>query len=142
MTPEYACRVRASWPVVSEAAETLAGRFYVHLFAIDQTAAGLFASTDMNAQQAKLMRSLDMLVDALDEPERLFHTLGGLAKRHAQYGVELRHFDSVGDALLWALADTLGPRFTPELRTAWAEAYALIASVMKRAIQRSTVAAS
>ena len=141
MTPECASRVRSSWPSVSAAAETLAGRFYVHLFAIDRTAAELFAKTDMTAQRAKLMLSLAALVAALDEPSRLFDTLGGLAKRHARYGVQLRHFDSVGDALLWALADTLGPRFTPELRAAWAEAYALIASVMKRAIDRSEVAA-
>jgi hemoglobin-like flavoprotein len=32
----------------------------------------------------------------------------------------------VGEALLMALADTLGDAFTPELRAAWAEAYALI----------------
>ena len=142
MTPESTRRVRASWQNISAAAETLAGRFYVHLFAIDPTAAALFAKTDMTTQRAKLMLSLTALVHALDEPSRLFDTLGGLAKRHAHYGVQLRHFDAVGDALLWALADTLGPQFTPELRAAWSDAYALIASVMKRAIERSTVAAS
>jgi len=132
--------VRASWSSVSAAAETLAGRFYVHLFAIDATAAELFAKTDMATQRVKLMKSLEALLQGLDEPSRFLDTLGGLAKRHAQYGVEARHFDSVGDALLWALADTLGRQFTPELRAAWAEAYALIASVMKRAIERPTVA--
>ena len=142
MTGDRARLVRASWPGVSAAAETLAGRFYVHLFAIDRTAAELFANTNMTDQRAKLMQSLATLVHALDEPSRLFETLGGLARRHAQYGVQLRHFDSVGDALLWALTDTLGPHFTPELRAAWAEAYALIASVMKRAIERSPVSAT
>ena len=142
MTAEFRHLVRESWPTILSASDTLAGRFYVHLSAIDRSAAELFAKTDMASQRARLIHSLSALVHALDEPERLFQSLGPLAKRHALLGVQLRHFDSVGDALLWALADTLGPRFTPELRTAWAEAYALISSVMKRAIERPTVAAS
>ena len=142
MTTHHAALVRSSWPALAECAGELAATFYARLFEIDGGAAKLFAHVDMSAQEAKLMTALATVVEAWDDPANLLPSLGALAKRHASYGVELRHFDSVGDALLWAIADTLGPRFTPQLRIAWAEAYALIASVMKRAIERSAVAAS
>ena len=141
MIQHHAALVRSSWPALAERAGELAATFYHRLFEIDGSAAQLFADVDMSAQEAKLMRALTTVVAALDDPGDLLESLGGLAKRHAGYGVELRHFDSVGDALLWAIADTLGPRFTPELRAAWGAAYALIASVMKRAIERSAIAA-
>lgn len=140
MNHEYVALVRSSWTLVSSNPDALADRFYAHLFEIDQSAAGLFAKVDMIAQRAKLTQSLAVIVDALDEPERLLVSLAPLARRHTAYGVKARHFDSVRDALLWALADTHPVAFTAELREAWAEAYALVASVMRRAVERQAAA--
>lgn len=136
MTSDQASVIRATWRAVSANADALATTFYAHLFEIDSSAARLFADVEMAAQRTKLAKSLAMLVHALDEPDRLLPAIGALARRHVSYGVQLRHFDSVGDALLWALADTLGDDFTPDTREAWAQAYALIASLMKRALER------
>ena len=122
--------------LVNSNPDRLADRFYTHLFEIDASAARLFGTVDMTTQRAKLMQSLDVIVRALDAPERLLTALAPLARRHTRYGVHVRHFDSVRDALLWALSDTYGSEFTPDLRDAWAEAYTLIASVMKRAFER------
>jgi hemoglobin-like flavoprotein len=55
--------------------------------------------------------------------------------------VEPHHLDSVGEALLHALASTLGAAFTPALHEAWASA-ALVASVMQRALIRAWLRAS
>ena len=96
----------------------------------------------MAAQRTKLTRSLGIIVDTLDDPERLLPPLAALAKRHDGYGVEDRHFDSVRDALLWALADVLDGQFTAEAREAWAEAYTLIACVMRRALLRNGLTAA
>jgi len=132
--------VQSSWPVSAEKADGFTSAFYGHLFSIDASAARLFAGADIHAQRKKLAQSLTSFVRALDAPDQLLPMVGALGKRHLGYGIKPRHFDSVGDALLWALSDSLGDQFTPELRAAWAEAYALIASVMKRALERSTVA--
>ena len=115
----------------------LATTFYRHLFEIDPSAARLFAGVDMAAQRSKLARALGGVVHALDDPDRLLPVLAPLGKRHARYGVEHHHFDSVGAALLSALADTLGSAFTPEVRDAWATAYAIVAAVMRRALTRA-----
>jgi hemoglobin-like flavoprotein len=68
----------------------------------------------------------------------LLPAVAALGKRHAGYGIEHHHFDSVGQALLAALGDALGRDFTTDVRHAWAEAYALVASVMRRALIRAT----
>jgi hemoglobin-like flavoprotein len=122
--------------MIAGQADTLTARFYEHLFAIDDTAARLFTGVDMAAQRQKLAQTLAVVVKALDDVDRLLPAVAALGKRHTHYGVEDRHFDSVGEALLLALSDTLGAAFSIELRTAWAVAYALIASVMRRALVR------
>lgn len=136
MTSDQIALVRASWPAIAERADALTARFYEHLFVIDDTAARLFTGVDMAAQRMKLAQTLTVVVKALDDLDRLLPAVAALGKRHTQYGVEDRHFDSVGEALVSALSDVSGEDFTPELRAAWTVAYALIASVMKRALVR------
>jgi len=111
-------------------------RFYAHLFDIDPDAARLFAHVDMASQRVKLSQALTVVVHALDDPDRLLPAIGELGKRHARYGVEHRHFASVGEALLRSIGDSLGTAFDRDVRQAWAEAYALVASVMRRALVR------
>jgi hemoglobin-like flavoprotein len=142
MNPNDIHLVRSSWPLVAARAEELTTQFYARLFEIDESAARLFAGVDMAAQRAKLGQALAVVVHALDDVDRLLPALSAMAKRHANYGVEDRHFDSVGDALLWSLSDVLGDAFTFETRAAWAHAYAIIASVMRRALVRGDLAAA
>jgi nitric oxide dioxygenase len=139
MTPDQIRLVRSSWPVVLTAADALAIHFYARLFEIDDSAARLFAHVDMVSQRRKLTQSLDVVVDALDDPDQLLPTVAALGKRHTKYGVEHHHFDSVGESLIAALGATLGDQFTAELQAAWTEAYALVSSVMRRALIRASV---
>jgi len=137
MTPDQVLLVRSSWAAIAERGDELSVSFYDHLFAIDPSAARLFAHVDMSAQRAKLTHTLGVVVHALDDIDSLLPAVAALGKRHTHYGVEHRHFESVEEALLRAFSDTLGAPFTPDMRAAWTEAYALIASVMKRALVRA-----
>ena len=140
MTPDQILLVRSSWPAIAREADRLTKQFYAHLFDIDESAARLFSGVDMAAQRKKLAQALAVVVHALNDIDSLLPPLAALAKRHMSYGVEDRHFDSVGDALLWAMTDVLGDAFTPELRDAWAQAYAMVSSVMRRPMARDDVA--
>jgi len=137
MTPDQILLVRASWPVVAMNADALTRNFYKHLFEIDDSAARLFAGVDMALQRKRLEQTLTVVVHALDNPDSLLPAVAALGKRHATYGVEHHHFDSVGEALLCALMETLGDGFSADVRTAWFDAYALLASVMRRALIRA-----
>jgi nitric oxide dioxygenase len=129
--------VRGSWPTIAANAESLTIRFYAHLFDIDHSAAQLFAGVDMAVQRTRLAQALAVVIKALDDPDRLLPPIAALGRRHAGYGVTHAHFTSVGEALLWALTDVLGAEFTPPVRDAWSEAYATVASVMRRALYRT-----
>ncbi len=92
----------------------------------------LFRS-DPKAQRAKLLTMLGMLVKGLDHPEQTIETLADLGLRHLTYGVELRHYDSVGAALLWALEKSLGDAFDPPTQAAWTALYGSISTTMAQA---------
>jgi hemoglobin-like flavoprotein len=139
MTPDQILLVRSSWPAVAADADALTTHFYARLFEIDDSAARLFTGIDMASQRKKLAQALAVVVKVLDDPDQLLPAVAALGKRHANYGVEHHHFDSVGEALITALGAILGDMFVPELQAAWTEAYTLVASVMRRALIRAAV---
>jgi hypothetical protein len=49
------------------------------------------------------------------------------------YSVTAGHYELVGKALLWTLERGLGDDFTPSVKVAWQEAYAVLSGAMKSA---------
>ncbi|MEP6573645.1 MAG: globin family protein [Gemmatimonadota bacterium] len=138
MTPERQALVKKSWLLIEQHGRQTSTVFYARLFEIAPESRQLFAMVDMTTQGQKLMLMLTMIVEWLDDPDQLVPTLAALARRHVGYGVRGAHYDLVGDALLWSFEQVLGSSFTPEMRQAWAEAYLLIVSIMRRAVERSS----
>jgi hemoglobin-like flavoprotein len=54
-----------------------------------------------------------------------------LGARHTGYGVQPQHYQTVGAAILWTLAQGLGDAFTPEVEEAWTAVYTLLAETMQ-----------
>ena len=108
--------------------------FYDRLFAIAPETRGLFRG-DMTAQATKLMDTLALAVGTLRDMPTLTVTLEALAVRHVGYGVREEHYDKVGQALIWTLERGLSTAFTEEVRAAWSELYAAVASIMRHAAQ-------
>lgn len=133
MSPEHAALVRESWSLASRDLDAFVRRFYRELFDRRPTAAALFEGVDMDAQRKKLAHMLDALVRVADEPYRLVRESVPGGRRHAWYGVGAEDYEAGGAALLAAFAAELGDRFTPAMRAAWRELYALLAAVMQRA---------
>jgi hemoglobin-like flavoprotein len=131
MSPEEKALVKETWQKVLPIADTAAGLFYDRLFEIDPTTRPLFQTTNLTEQRLKLIQALTMVVQGLDHVEKLVTALTDLARRHASYGVLNAHYDSVGAALLWTLEQGLGAAWTPQARTAWSHAYALLADIMR-----------
>jgi len=131
MTPEQIRLVRATWSEVVPIANTAARLFYGRLFEIEPDLRRLFQQTDMTSQRTKLLQTLSVAVAALDKMDTLGPALAALGRRHEGYGVEDRHYDLVGAALLWTLEQGLGDGFTPSVRDAWTAAYTMLAAAMR-----------
>lgn len=116
-------------PIAPQAAEI----FYAKLFELDPNLKPLFPTDEEGAmveQGNKLMTMLAAAVAGLSNLDALVPVLKGLGKRHVEYKVEPSHYETVGAALLGTLEAGLGDEFTPEVKTAWADVYGVMSSVM------------
>ncbi|MFG1378791.1 globin family protein [Xanthobacter autotrophicus] len=129
MTPTQIDLVQDSFAKVAPIADTAAGLFYGRLFEIAPEVKPLFKG-DMTTQGQKLMATLGVVVAGLKDLPRIVPAAQNLARKHVGYGVKTEHYAVVGSALLWTLEQGLGEAFTPEVKTAWADAYGLLSSVM------------
>lgn len=132
MTSDQIRLVQSSFQKVIPISETAADLFYLRLFELDPSLRALFKG-DMKDQGRKLIHMIAAAVQGLDKPETIIPVVQNLGKRHAGYGVQARHYDTVGAALLWALEQGLGENFTPEIKAAWTETYKLLAGTMQEA---------
>ncbi len=132
MTKEQKQLVRTSFSKLEHISQIVALAFYRRLFELDPSLRALFHG-DIEQQGRKLMQALKMVVESLDCLPELLPAVESLGRRHVHYGVKDEHYDTVGQALLWSLQQSLGPDFTEEARLAWAAAFALLASTMKKA---------
>lgn len=121
--------VQDSWQKVAAIAPQAAELFYQNLFAADPSLKPLFKG-EMPEQGKKLMQMIGAAVGKLNDLPALVPILQGLGKRHAGYGVEDSHYQTVGAALLKTLGQGLGADFTEEVKNAWTAVYTVMADVM------------
>ncbi|PWS36245.1 hemin receptor [Falsiroseomonas bella] len=131
MRPDQIAHVERSFRVIAPLGEMAAAIFYERLFTMDPAMHRLFRHADMGEQGRKLMAALGFVVNNLREPDRLLPAAAELGRRHAGYGVQPSHYDTVGAALLDTLAEGLGDGFSPPVRDAWEAAYRLLAGTMQ-----------
>jgi hemoglobin-like flavoprotein len=129
MTPRQIELVKTSFAKIAPLKDQAAELFYCRLFELDPSLRLMFRS-DMTEQKQKLMIAIAMVVAALDKLETILPSVKELGRRHHEYGVQKRHYDVVGAALLWTLEIGLGNGWTRELSEAWATAYTALATVM------------
>lgn len=123
--------VQSSWRRIAAGASF--GRLlYRRLFELDPSLRGLFRS-DMEEQAEKITRMMGVVVDGLGKPSTLIPVLSSLGHRHAIYGVQPKHYDTMGAAMLWALQRSLGDDYTDDDGDAWSTAYQFITHVMQHA---------
>ena len=142
MLPQQKVLIQKTWAQVVPIADQAAAIFYQRLFDIDPSARALFNAVDMRQQRKKLVQVLNVAVSSLDNLGALMKTVEDLGRRHAGYGVQDAHYDSVGIALIWTLEQGLGSAFTPAAAAAWKELYGLLSVTMRRAQHEATAKAA
>ena len=132
MSPEQIDLVQRTWRSLMPIKDTAAELFYGKLFSLDPGVRALF-SNDLKDQGRNLTAMISVAVGGLSRPEKIMLAVRQLGRRHAAYGVQPRHYELVATSLLWMLETCLGEAFTPEVRSAWASAYDLLAGAMQEA---------
>ena len=130
MTPQQIELVKKTWVMVVPIADKAAELFYGRLFELEPSYRAM-CKHDMTEQGKKLMKTINIAVEALDDVGPLVPTLKQMGADHAGYGVVDRDYNVVGAALLWTLEQGLGEAFTDEVKNAWAAVYEVLADTMK-----------
>lgn len=107
-------------------------RFYQELFARSAEIRALFKDTLLPRQYDLFLNQLAWTVRELRHLPEIMGGLVELGERHRTYGVRPEHFPVAGEALLAALAATLGDDFDEPSRAAWTEAFQGLATAMQR----------
>ena len=129
MNPTQIKLVQDSFAKVAPISEQAAVLFYGRLFEVAPSVRAMFPD-DMTLQRKKLMATLAVVVNGLDNLETILPAASALAKRHVSYGAKAEHYPVVGGALLWTLEKGLGDGWTPEVAEAWTVAYGTLSGYM------------
>jgi hemoglobin-like flavoprotein len=132
MTPEQINMVRAAFEKVHATAESTAALLYVRLFELNPRLQTLFKG-NMQEQGQKVMDMFYLAATSLDQADKIAPTFERLGRSHGEYGVKPEDYLTMSAAMDWTLEMTLGDDFTPELKTAWHEAYAMLVEMMQAA---------
>lgn len=129
MNPSTIDNVQRTFNLIAPIADDAAALFYSKLFELDPSLKSMFKS-DMTDQRKKLMQILGVAVSSLNNLDAIVPAVQDLGRRHVQYGVRPQHYNTVAEAILWMLAQTLGATFTAEIKQSWTEVYTVLADTM------------
>lgn len=133
--------IRGSWEKVAPNKKHHGLLLFHKLYEIAPEAKDLFPFGDdftkpqFTTHVLNLMNALDFAVQYLDNPDVLIPKFRELGETHAVFELTDKEFKDVGEALIWVLATGLGDHFTPQLRRAWSDAFAIITGAMLGAIK-------
>lgn len=131
--------VQISWQKATLDADEFVQTFYNKLFIIDPNLQSLFKRS-MGMQGRKIMSMFSSTVEYMGQTEKVLPPLIAAGKRHIQYGVENKDYESVRQALMQTLSEKLGDEFDSETRMAWEMAYNSIQDIMRSACNHNPIA--
>ena len=130
-----------SFMLIAPRADDIAAAFYDQLFRVAPDARPLFASVNMDAQQAKLVGLLETIVDCGGDPAKLEAKCEALGEMHWKLGAPREAYPLVVDTLLSVVAQQTGSEWQPAWTEAWRDVLNYAASVMTRCYKDDAPAA-
>lgn len=129
LTAEQVQLVKESYAIIGQSPRPYSELFYHQLLLAHPFARALFPD-NMTHQIIVFEKTIDVLVENVDDLYRLRPTLSALAKQHVKYGVRSYQYAAVGTVLIDTFGRILGNQFTAETRQAWEAVYQETAGVM------------
>ena len=129
MTPSDLHLIRSTFDSVRVAPVPFRASFRRRAVALDPSLAALLPA-EGREQADRLVETIAIVLDGLDAAGCAQAKEQAFALRHRWTGIQPRHYGTIGQALLEALADRLGQGFTEAARKAWADAFVLLAEAL------------
>ena len=128
--------VQISWQKVTPNSDEFVQLFYSKLFEIDPKLQALFKRS-MGMQGRKIMSMFSSAIEYMGQTEKVLPPLIAAGKRHIQYGVVDKDYESVRQALMQTMSEKLGDEFDSDTRLAWELAYNSIQDIMRSACKHN-----
>lgn len=122
--------LETSFDLLAPRGDELVEVFYERLFDRAPGVRPLFAHVDMKKQRAMLLATLVLLRKSLRDLDSVAPKLREMGARHVSYGAVPGAYPIVGEVLIASMAQLAGDAWTNEHAASWAEAYAVVQSVM------------
>lgn len=124
--------IDASVPVLREHGVTITRTFYKNMFDEHPELTNIFnmGNQASGAQQQSLASAVFAYAANIDNAGALGPVVSRIVHKHASVGITAQHYPIVGRHLLGAIQQTLGDAATPDLLSAWEEAYGLLANAL------------
>lgn len=120
----------SSFGLLAPRGEELVATFYDQLFTRYPAVKPLFANTTPDQQKKKLLAALQLVINNLNDVDKLAKVLTELGGRHQKYGAEPAHYDVVATLLIGVMREMAGDAWTTEIQQAWQQALEVVATVM------------
>ena len=127
--------VKATAPVIKEHGQAITQRMYEIAFAARPDARHLFTTTWMvnseegRKQAGRLAGAVYAYAQNIDQLEKIAGPVEHIANRHVDTQILPETYPVIGQCLLAAIKEVLGEEATPEILSAWEEAYNALADV-------------
>ena len=115
-------RIREDFEGLRPYLEPTSLQFYEALFDKAPELRSLFRE-DLKGQGMRFMNTLGLILADMEHPDTPTIDYSELGRLHKTLGIRKSHFSPMKEALIETLRDRLGDRLSPELETAWRDAF-------------------
>ncbi len=131
LSAETIAIVKSTAPALQQHGLAITQRMYERLF-VDPEIKALFdqAAQASGEQPRRLAGAILAFAQNVDKLDVLGPAIERIAARHVETHIKPAHYPAVANALLPAIKDVLGDAATPEVLSAWGEAYWFLADVL------------
>ena len=88
----------------------------------------------LEQHKKRFVDTVQMIVKGLDGVDQLVPNVQGWGRKYAGRGLESHHYETVGDALVWALEHTPDVNLSPETKQAWRFTYVFLQGIVEEAM--------
>jgi len=132
LTYQQSKLVRDTIPALREHGEQITSIFYRNMLRDHPELHNYFNTVNQkNGRQPRALTAVILSFAAnINNISELIPKLERMCNKHCSLGIKPEHYDIVGEYLIRAFAEVLGPAMTPTVKEAWTKAYWLLARML------------